>query len=143
MKAFNFNIRKLNKVLAGLIDAVDSPTGKLKAITGFYRNYHILETKLGGCPILNVSVDSNHQNEALLERSREVILKMKERLASIIREGARINEFKPEIDAERYASLIFTQIEGSAFMAGVLGDDRQNEYMMDHIDYMIDNEMKK
>ena len=142
LKAFNFSIRKLNKLLAAEIEKGQDAEGKLKAITSFYRNYHIHSKEWGGCPILNVSVDVNHQNEVLLGRAREVIGKMKQRLVAIIQEGIGKGQFKEELDADRYASLIFTQIEGGVFLSGTLGENKHLQYMMDHIEQMIDREMK-
>jgi AcrR family transcriptional regulator len=143
LKAFNYSIRKLNKVLARVMNEEKDPEGKLKAISKFYRSYRIYIQDWGGCPILNVSVDVNHQNVVLLERSREVIQKMKQRLSCIIRDGISQGQFRSNLDPERYASLMFAQIEGGIFLTATLNEDTHIQYMMDHLDRMIDQEMKK
>ena len=65
LKAFNYSIRKLNKLLAEVLDSEQKPKLKLKALFEFYRGYPQLSENYGGCPILNIATDSNHQNEVL------------------------------------------------------------------------------
>jgi len=141
LKSFNYSIRKLNKAISEVMDKEESPKGKLKALVSFYRGYPKFSEKYGGCPILNVSLDSNHQNELLLNRAQSVIVKMKDRLANIIEEGKQRGEFRSDLNPEKYASLIFTQIEGSAFLSSVMRESVHMDYTMDHLDHMLNYEM--
>ena len=141
LKAFNYSIRKLNKLLAEVLDSEQNPKLKLKALFEFYRGYPQLSENYGGCPILNIATDSNHQNEVLLNRAQQVIHKMKERLSWIIEDGVKQGEFREDLDSYKYASIIFSQIEGSVFLSSVTNEPVHMKYTMDHLDFMIDNEM--
>src|SRR5688572_23693669 len=62
LEAFNYNARKVFGMVAEKMNAETLPLKKLKAITEFYRTYYHFTKKFGGCPLLNVGIDSKHQN---------------------------------------------------------------------------------
>ena len=119
-----------------------SVIGKLKALTGFYRNYPVLTSPLGGCPLLNVGVDANHQNELLLNRVKEVNLKLRRNMANLMEEGINNHEIKSSIDTLKYSGRIIAMIEGSVYMTFTLNDNSYMSDMMDHIDHMIETELE-
>jgi len=63
-------------------------------------------------------------------------------ISEIIREGQNSNEFKPEINAEEYASQIIMIIEGGILLAKTM-DDKDFLYLaLDRISYIIEKEIK-
>jgi len=141
LKAFNHNIRLVFDKLTEKMAPVKSVIGKLKALTDFYRNYAELTNPLGGCPLLNVGVDSNHQNELLLNRVKEVHFKLNRNMANLIRAGIVNKEIKSSISTKIYAGRIIAMIEGSVYMTFTLNDHSYMKDMMDHIDSMIETEL--
>jgi TetR/AcrR family transcriptional regulator, transcriptional repressor for nem operon len=141
IQSFNYNIRKIIGLIAEKMNAEETPIQKLQALTNFYRNYYSLTKKYGGCPLLNVGVDSKHQNPQLLKRVKEVIRKLQTGIANIIREGITQKQFKKTVDPEAMALRIFSQIEGGIFVTNVMDDNRHMIDVMNHIDLMIETEM--
>ncbi len=141
LKAFNHNVKLVFDTLTEQTDKESTVIGKLKAITRFYREYPVLTHCLGGCPLLNVGVDSNHQNELLHNRVIEVNLKLKRNLNNMLLLGIEKQEIKPDVDTEKYAGLIIGMIEGSVYMTFVLNDDRYMKDMMHQIEHIIDTEL--
>lgn len=141
VEAFNHNLRKVMGAIANNIAAVDSPTAKLRAIIEFYRHYHDFTIPFGGCPILNLAVDANHQNSMLLERAVEVIKKLQGRIEEIIEMGKAVGEFRPEIDSKTHTRRVFSLIEGSIFMTMTMKDSQYILDMADMVDEIIDREL--
>lgn len=141
LKAFNHNVRKVFDKLTSLTDKEQTILGKLKAMTSFYRDYPIMTCDLGGCPLLNVGIDANHQNELLYNRVKEVNMKLKRNLTNLLLAGIDNKEIKPDIDANKYAGIIIGMIEGSVYMTFVLNDDQYMSNMMSQIDVIIDQEL--
>ena len=98
---------------------------------------------MGGCPVLNVGIDSNNTNPELFKRVKDVAKKLTDSISSIIKEGQTQNIIKSEVDPELYGGRIFSFIEGSIFTSVLLKNDKYLIDMMNHIDDMIDNELKK
>ena len=143
LEAFNYNVRKVNGFLKKSMGHLDSPTEKLFALTGFYRTYHTYVEDFGGCPFINVGIDSLHQNPVLTKRVKQVIKQWIDGLIKVIDDGKAKGEFKKSADAEKLASLIFGIIEGGAFMTNMSNDSKIMGFMMDQADEIITNELIK
>lgn len=141
-EAFNYNIRMIMSQVAARVKTEQSPLNQLFAITDFYRNYLDFTNSNGGCPILNIGVDANNQNERLLSRVKYVIQKLEKSMADIILCGIQCGEMKAGVDADKYSKRLFTMIQGSIFMTLTLEDKNYVVDMMDHIDAMIVSELK-
>jgi AcrR family transcriptional regulator len=137
LEAFNYNVRKIIGMVSEKMNAETTPVEKLKALTDFYRNYYQLTKKYGGCPLLNVGVDSKHQNPVLFKRVREIMTKLQKSIAQIIQQGIEQKQFKKEIDPQVVALRILSQIEGAAFMTNLMENDQHMKDVMDQIDRMI------
>ena len=143
LKAFNYNVRFVINKIKVIFDEIDCPIEKLKALTDFYRTYNKQTLPLGGCPVLNVGIDSNNTHPELFKRVKEIAKKLTDSITSIIKEGQAKAIIKSDIDAELYGGRIFSFIEGSIFTSVLLKNDKYLIDMMDHIDDMIHNELKK
>lgn len=141
LQVFNYNVRKVIWLVADRMNAEPTPVKKLRAMTDFYRHYYHLTKKYGGCPLLNVGVDSKHQNPVLLKRVKEIVKKLQNGIADIIRDGIEQKEFKKNLAADKIAFQMISQIEGGIFMSTLMDNDSHIVDVMDHIDRMIDNEM--
>lgn len=140
--AFKYVIKKLLGKIADYIAKSNSPLEKLYAIADFYKTYYPYSKQFGGCPVLNIGVDANHQNSKLLQSVRRVIQKIQDQLATIIEEGIEIGELSSEINAMYYAKQIDTMIQGAIFMTYTMDDE---QYMTDtiiQVRQMITNELK-
>lgn len=142
LEAFNYNIRRVVGVMADKIIDCKKGAAQLQAITDFYREYYEYTIVFGGCPILNVGVDANHTHPELMERVHVVIRKLIKGTADIIRDGQKQGEFKMDLDAEGIAGRIFAMIQGSIFQAVTLNTGRPMIDMMNHIDRMVESEMR-
>lgn len=142
LEAFNFTIRKVMGFIAEQVNAQEMASAKLRAITGFYRNYYQFTMALGGCPVLNVGIDSNHQNPALKERVNDVIKKLIQRIDDILRLGIEQKEFKSTVNTKQYATRIYSIIEGSVFTAVMMKDEKHLSDMMDFLDNMFATDLE-
>ncbi|MBL4623999.1 MAG: TetR/AcrR family transcriptional regulator [Flavobacteriales bacterium] len=143
VEAFNYNIRKAVGSIAYGINKHESATAKFKAFTDYYRKYYDRTLEFGGCPILNVGVDSNNHNPLLKMRVNKVINKLQQHIADIIRLGIQQGEFKGNVDSESMGLKLFSIIEGSIFTAVMLNDGMHLANMMDVVDSIIKNEILK
>ncbi len=143
LKAFKYNLKKLMGKVEDQLNMTSSPLQKLFIITNFYRYYDDYTKEMGGCPVLNVGIDANNQSEELMQTVRLVINKMQESICNIIDDGKANGELKPFIDSNLYAKRFFSMIEGAAFVTATMNDNSYMKDMMNMVDSMIVNEMKR
>ncbi|MDJ0644866.1 MAG: TetR/AcrR family transcriptional regulator [Flavobacteriaceae bacterium] len=143
LAAFNFTVKYQMDEIKAIINTIESPLAKLFAITNFHRNYYAKLVEYGGCPIVNVGIDANHTNPALFTRVKYVIDKIQGSIASIIEDGIFKGEIKDDINAMKYGVRIYSLIQGAVFTAMMSKDEQSLKDMMNHVDHMIQNELKK
>lgn len=141
-RAFKENYQRIISPLLDELNKHNSAIDKLSAITNYYRSYFGLSKKYGGCPVLNVGVDANHNNPLLFQTVKRVSKKIEHALEMIIREGIKREEIKPETDPSAWAKNIYCMIEGSIFMAFTQDDENYIITMMDMLDNLIKNKIR-
>jgi len=142
LQAFNYNIRKgIGRIGNHVNDETDG-LSKLKKIIEFFRLYYTTQKLYGGCPMQNVGVDSINHNHTLYHRVVDVINKLIRQLADIIEQAKAEGTIKPTIDSMKYANKIYAQIQGGIFVSNMLNNDDHLTEIMNHVDHMIETEMK-
>ncbi len=142
LEAFNYNIKYVLDKIATILKNIDSPIARLFALTNFFREYYKYNINFGGCPILNVGIDTNNTNPELFMRVKYVIKKLQRSISSTIEKGVEQGEIKTTVTPEVYGGRIFSLIEGSVFTSVMLRDDSYLLDMMNHIDTMIRTELQ-
>lgn len=143
IKAFKFNVKQLMLGIKEKVDKVDTSIQKLEAIIEFYKDYYSYSKKFGGCPILNVGVDSNNKNSLLLENVKIIIKRIHDDIEKIIKTGINNNELKKNLNAKEWAIKIDTMIQGAIFMASTMDDNKYMVIAMKQLDNIINTELKK
>lgn len=143
VKAFVYNVKRVTSTIQKAIDVKNSSIDKLLAISTFYKSYFDLTADAGGCPILNVGIDSNHQNPELLLKVKKAIINLQGNMARIVEFGQTNNEIHSNIDADEVSRRFFSMIEGAVFMAGIFDDGIYMKDLGRNMDGMILNELKK
>lgn len=141
--AFNHNIRKVMGLVGDKMNEKESAVDKLFALTAFYKTYHAFTMDLGGCPLLNVGVDTNNLNSPLHIRVVLVLKKLQSNIAVIIQQGIDDGVFKPDLNTQVLGSRMVSLIEGAIFTATMLKDHQPLVDMMEFIEEMIINDFKK
>jgi hypothetical protein len=105
---------------------------KLNAILKFYTNHYFeFVQPIGGCPIINVGVDSKHVRPELSSLAQHYIYMLIGSIEHIVKKGQQFGEVKETVDTERFAKTFYTIIEGGLFMALVMDD---KSYLLGIID---------
>jgi TetR/AcrR family transcriptional repressor of nem operon len=70
----------------------------------------------GGCPLLNMAIDSDDGNPALRNKARRAFSSWLGRLQSIVEEGQGRREIRSSVNAMELATLIVITLEGSLML---------------------------
>jgi AcrR family transcriptional regulator len=136
VEAFNYNIRRIIQPLAAVINAQSTSKHKMLELFAYYRKYYQETLAFGGCPILNIGVDSKHFESPLKERVKQVVEKLIGSIVSIVEEGQASGEFNKEIDALLFARRIYSSIEGCIFTTMIQEEPKHVLEMMDFLEEM-------
>ena len=94
MSAFSQNVDKLVSPMIEIVYKDKNSINRLHAITNYYRGYYEQSQALGGCPILNTSIDTKFNNRQLFNAAKDVSERLVRNLAVIINRGIKRKEIK-------------------------------------------------
>jgi len=141
IEAFKKNANDLLLHISKHQELSKSPLQKLLLITDFYRNYYSFSKKLGGCPLLNVGVDSNNQETAISIEVKNIIQKTQNNIVKLIEWGKEQGEIKESVDALQYAKRLYINIQGAVFMTYTMEDASYLQLAMDELNNYIKTEI--
>lgn len=136
-EAFEFNLASISDVINLTKLNETDPIKKLLFIPKFYRENAVAISKVGGCPILNTSVEVDDNSNLLYKRVQQVINNWKNNIEATINKGKAQGKIKKEISSSQYATVIISLIEGGIMLARIMNDPSHLMLSLDKIESLI------
>ncbi len=143
IEAFKYNVSRLKSGLNAAIAGKQTPVSQLLAMVTFYRNTFKKIMQEGGCPMLNAATESDDNLLFLREAVKGSFIGWHNLISSMIQAGIDDGSFKPDINANQYASTFMMLIEGGILLARTLGDSNHFSIALDRIVKIIEEEIKQ
>ncbi|MDT0539955.1 TetR/AcrR family transcriptional regulator [Croceitalea sp. P059] len=135
----NILLLKIEELLAIKGNALD----KIHSLISFYRQYDVFTLSMGGCPILNIGVDAQHNNTLLAAANKETIKEIEGKIALVIENGINSNELKIAVPPLQFAKQLYTILQGAVAMGTMTRDRKYLMNTMAYLEQLIDREIKK
>ncbi|CAM1342741.1 TetR/AcrR family transcriptional regulator [Tenacibaculum amylolyticum] len=142
-EAFRYCIRTVLKDLNAHVAKGDTALDRLINVSNFYKNYYSYSKKFGGCPILNIGVDSGYQQNSISKLVRSYNERILEKFTKLIDAAKESNQVKNEVNSETYAKRFSYMIEGAVYMSHVMEDGSYLHDLAAIMKVMIANDLKK
>lgn len=142
-EAFKFSVRRVLKDLNARVAKGKTPLAMLLNVASFYKEYYHYNKQFGGCPILNIGIDSDNQDNKISKLVQSYNYKILDRFAHLIDMGKDSNEIKESIDSMLYAKRFFYMIEGAVYMSYVMKDDSYLIDLSETISQIIKEQLKR
>ena len=133
-----------------LLDAIDDRLGipgtsldRLSNLTEFYKKYDSFTSTMGGCPVLNVGMDAQHNNKLLAAAARETIKEIEGKIALVLETGLNAGEIKIPVTPLQFAKQMFTMLQGAIVMATVTHDRKYLINTVSYLEVLMKRELKK
>ena len=143
LAAFEYNSKKLLQALDGQLEVEGNALKKLNSLTDFYRHYDEFTLELGGCPVLNVGVDAQHNNKLLSSAAKETVRTIEGKIALVLENGVNNREISLPVPPLQFAKQLYTMIQGAVAMATINNDRKYLINTVAYLDVLIRNEIKK
>jgi len=143
MSAFEYNSKRLLAAIDEQLDTEGTSLEKLFVLTKFYRNYDIYTNEMGGCPILQVGVDAQHNNKLLAAAVRETVKTIEGKIALVLENGVNNNELRLPVTPLQFAKQLYTMLQGAVSMTTITQDRKYLMNTVAYLDVLIDREIKK
>jgi TetR/AcrR family transcriptional regulator, transcriptional repressor for nem operon len=143
LAAYEFSINRLFEAIDERLNVEGGSLEKLFSLTKFYRNYDVFTRDMGGCPVLNVGVDAQHNNAQLSAAARETIKIIEGKIALILEEGVNNNELRLSIPPLQFAKQLYTMLQGAIAMSTMSGDRKYLMNTVAYLEVLVQKEIKK
>ncbi len=143
LQAFDFNIEVLYDAFRDAIKLHKDALTKLQTILGFHKSIMYHPVLVSGCPILNTAVEADDTHPELKVRVIKALNIWKEGIVYIINKGKEKGQIKENINADKYADIFISLIEGGLMMTKTYQNKKHLNNCYEHINHIIQNELKK
>ena len=110
---------------------------KLMAIAGFFRLYFFKPIIEGGCPILNVGVETDDTRPALNRMVRTLLDTLQASVEHILNKGISYGQIKKDIEVDRFASLFIAALEGGVLLSKIRQSPKDLIWVIDDLELRI------
>ena len=143
LSAFEHNRKLLLDAVDDRLNAEGTSLNKLSSLTDFYKKYDSFTATMGGCPILNVGIDAQHNNKLLAAASRETIKEIEGKIALVLETGLNKGELKIPVTPLQFAKQMFTMLQGAISMATITHDRKYLLNTVAYLEVLMRQELKK
>lgn len=133
LAAFEYNSKRLLNKFDEKLDIEGTALDKIFELTKFFRNYDIFTQEMGGCPVLNVGVDAQHNNKLLSAAAKETINTIEGKIALVLENGVNKGELKLPVPPLQFAKQLYTMLQGAVAMSTMT---RDRKYLMNTVAYL-------
>ena len=137
-EAFEFAFARMRDRLLAAIQGKQTATDKLLALVDVARNAAHDEVYRGGCPIMNLAVETDDADPELRKLAREAMARLVGLVERIVAEGIEQGEFAAG-EARPRAISIVAGIEGAVLLTNLYKDRSYMDAVTDHLGRMVHN----
>ena len=143
LAAFEFNRNRLLEKLDEKLTIEGNALDKIFELTKFFRNYDIFTLEMGGCPILNIGVDAQHNNALLSAATIETIKIIEGKIALVLENGVNNGELKLPVTPLQFAKQLYTMLQGAVAMSTITRDRKYLMNTVAYLDQLVKKELRK
>ncbi len=143
LSAFEHLRKQLLAKLDDVLDVGDTSVNKLFSFIDFYRHYDVFTTPLGGCPILNISVDAQNNNTLLVAACKETIKEIEGKIALVLENGQKSGEIHLPVSPLQFAKQLYTILQGAIAMGTMTRDRKYLANTVAYLEQLVKRELKK
>ena len=137
LAGFDYNYSLIVAYLRKQVEMRPYMIDRLLVYPETYRNFLELPILKAGCPILNTATESDDTHPLLRSKAINALSFWKKAVIKSINTGIERKEIKPSTDANQFAYILISLIEGAVMQAKVTGNSKVLKVTMDHLEKMI------
>jgi TetR/AcrR family transcriptional regulator, transcriptional repressor for nem operon len=110
---------------------------KMRAIFYNFESFVTDPPIKGGCPLLNVAIEADDAHPILRKGAVKILDILRDSLITVLDNGIRYKQIKPDIDTEFYATLIIASLEGAIMMSKLRGNNDDIRRVLTHLELQL------
>jgi TetR/AcrR family transcriptional regulator, transcriptional repressor for nem operon len=125
------------QALRGKIKEAPDAIEKLRTIFRFFESYISHPVVKGGCPLMNVAIESDDAHPILRKEAVKVLDILHQSVTTILKNGVKFNQLKKDIDIDYYSTVIIAALEGAIMMSKLRGNNHDIKRVVKHLENLL------
>ncbi|MEQ3655558.1 MAG: TetR/AcrR family transcriptional regulator [Dokdonia sp.] len=110
---------------------------KMEAVFTFFEHYLKDPVFEGGCPLLNVAIESDDAHPALKAQAQEMLTRLRSSISTLMLNGIKNNQVQPEINVAFYATIFIATLEGGIMMSKLEANQSSLRHAITHLRQVV------
>ena len=140
-EAFEYAVGRMRDRFRRALEGRATATDALLALLGVFREASHDEAYRGGCPIMNLAVESDDADPDLRNAARQAMDELIGCFERVIAQGVHRGEF-PQADARARASLMVASLEGGVLLGNLYKDRAPMAAVIEHLERYVQNGLR-
>ncbi len=132
LEAFGYAVARMRDRLSRALEGEKTATDKLFALFEVARNFPSEQAFRGGCPVMNLAVESDDADPELRNAARKAMTGLIGLFEQVIAQGMKQGDF-PKGDARALATSVVASLEGGIMLSNLYKDRTHIEAVLDHL----------
>lgn len=138
LQVIDYMIENNSKKLVSMISKEKTAKGKIFTYFDFYKDP--IETHIkGGCPLINMAVESDDNFPLVREKIAEVFRQGQNMFVEILKQGIQNGEFSNDLIPEIYAFKAVAAIEGAVVMCRIMNTAKPMQGLIKSLKTELEN----
>jgi AcrR family transcriptional regulator len=133
LAAFDYAARVHGRRLLAATEAAHTAPDRLSALVTTFATIADDPPIPGGCPLLNMAVESDDTHPALRDAARGAMDGLRALVVRIVDDGVRAGELAPDADGDELASLSISTLEGALMLSRLYDDPTHMHRAVRHL----------
>ncbi|BCJ87977.1 TetR/AcrR family transcriptional regulator [Effusibacillus dendaii] len=132
-QTFQFAVDQIRKHIRNTIKEKETAADRLLAVITVFQDLAEDRPIPGGCPIMNVAIESDDAHPALCKEARDAMDGLRSLIESTVKKGIQRREIRPEVNGQAVATVFVSMLEGALMLSRLYVDP---QYMRDAVDHL-------
>lgn len=137
-RVFDYNVKLIIDKVTSLVTKEKDACDKLNAIIKFYRSYYFSPIVTGGCPIINLAIESDDTHPGFRLKVIEALDILRSSIIHILKRGKEFKQVRSDLDISQFATIFLAMVEGGLMMSRTFQEGKFMNDCMAHLTSLVE-----
>lgn len=140
--AFEHAVARVRDRLLASLEGCETAPEQLLALVHAYQPEDGPVPLPGGCPIMNVAIESDHAHPGLRERAVEAMSRWRHLIEQIVSEGMRRGELRDDIHPTNVSAVLIGGLEGGVMLSHLYDSPEPLLAAIQHLHHYVERDLR-
>ncbi len=142
LAAFEYAIATMGQHHRAVLRQSPHAVERLFGILSVFGSFVDQPPVIGGCPLMNTAIEADDAHPALKTHAQQAMTNLRRLLCHIVNTGIAKGELQPAVDADVFATILISTVEGAIMMSKLYDDSTHLDRAITHLTTYINDQLR-